>query len=86
MKKHKTKVWFKGPFCFYRCVTDYGETLNISLIAYENAPWGWEWGYSDPLVIRTPRIDFRIGKLSLLYYEYLGKGFEFRLLGFWLLG
>lgn len=76
-------VW---PFRFYRPSNG---SLNVSLIALDKYPCGFEYGYRDPARgVSTPFIYFRIGKLQVVYYEQNRNddGSMFRevwLFGFW---
>lgn len=72
-----------GPFTLYR-VKESG-TLDISLTALDNWSCGWEYGWRDDLRgADEPVIEFRVGKLMILYFErFKSGGFETRLMGFW---
>lgn len=72
-----------GPFTFYS-LEERGY-LSITLTACDNQPWGWEWGWEDPMAGREPWLDVRLGKLVLFSFQGFKKGFELRLLGFWLI-
>ncbi len=71
-----------GPFRFYR--VDKNDTLCVSLKCLDDWACGWEYGWRDSARgDSTPLIDFRIGKLVLLYLEIWEHGFEWWILGFW---
>lgn len=74
-----------GPFTLYRTTEG---TLNVSLTCCDEYPWGFEWGWDDPMAgERYPIVHIRVWKLILLSYERWerkrGVGMEIRLLGFW---
>ena len=71
-----------GPFTLYR-VTKNG-TLDISVTAFGDAPFGWEYGWDDPLAARQPWFQARIGKLMLFSFQtFPSGGFEIWFMGFW---
>lgn len=73
-----------GPFTLYRVPNS--ETLDITITALDNWPFGWEYGYQDPLAHKRPWIEIRLGKLVLFYFEAYPKcGFELWIMGFWLI-
>lgn len=80
MRSWKCKKF--GPFDYFKV----GQTKGITawLRGYDNASWGFEWGYRDSMRgTDKPLVDFRVGKLTLLYFEKFKKGFEVWFLGFW---
>jgi hypothetical protein len=84
MAKRKSRVWKRGPFTLYRCAE--AGTLDISITALSKWPFGWEWGYKDAMRGQDkPLVEFRVGKLTVLYFEKFKGGFELWLLGFWLI-
>jgi hypothetical protein len=71
-----------GPFRLYR-VQD-SETLDITLKCMDGWACGWEYGWADPLRgVNTAIIEFRIGKLTLLYLDLWNGGGEIWFIGFW---
>jgi hypothetical protein len=71
-----------GPFTLYR--VEKNGTLDISLTCMEDWACGWEYGWRDDRRgPDKPIIDFRIGKLVVLYFELHKSGCEWWLLGFW---
>lgn len=75
-----------GPIRIYRPSNG---SLNLSLIALDKWPCGFEYGFRDKARgVSEPWLDFRIGKLQIAYYESvkLDDGDVFReawLFGFW---
>ncbi len=73
-----------GPFQFYRVESN--GTLDISLRCLGDAACGWEYGWHDDMRGTDHSwVDFRIGKLRILYFKPFNFGFEFWLLGFWMI-
>jgi hypothetical protein len=73
-----------GPFRLYR--VEKSSTLCVSLIAFDDCPFGWEYGWEELARGEThPWINLRVGKLNILYFEPWKKGFEFWLMGFWVI-
>lgn len=70
-----------GPFTFYR--RPEAEYISINLTAFDNAPWGWEMGWEDPMADRKPLVELRVGRLVVFSFEKFKEGFEIRLLGLW---
>lgn len=71
-----------GPFTLYR--SKKGETLDISLTAFGDAPFGWEYGWEDPLAYRQPWLQIRVMKLMLFSFQIFPQGgFEIWFMGFW---
>ena len=74
-----------GPFRLYRC--EKNGTLDISFKFMDDNWWpcGWEYGWRDDNrgADEKPIVEFRIGKLMILYVEFYEKGFELWILGFW---
>lgn len=77
-----------GPFTLYR--VEKNGTLDISLTCLDKWPCGWEYGWRDDMRgTDKPWIEFRIGKLTVLYFEWYPKhsdkrwGFEVWFMGFW---
>lgn len=74
-----------GPFRFYKVANDEG-SICISLKAFDNYSFGWEYGYSDPARgVTKPWLNIRIGKLNVFYFETWRWGFELWVLGFWII-
>jgi len=71
-----------GPFRLYR--VEKNGTLDISLKCMDDWACGWEYGWRDDMCgPSTPLIEFRIGKLMVLYLELWENGCEIWFLGFW---
>lgn len=70
-----------GPFQLYR--VEKNGTLDISLKTFPELPWGWEYGWADPMAERKPLVCIRVGKLVVLSFETFHKGFELWFMGFW---
>lgn len=72
-----------GPFRLRR-VSKSG-TLEISLRCMEKLAFGWEYGWRDAMrnCSETPIIQFRIGKLMILYIEFYKNSCEILFMGFW---
>lgn len=69
-----------GPFRLYRPTSG---SINISLIRYDDKPFGWEYGWNDDIGKR-PLIKLSIGKLTVFQFEkFKNNGFEIWFLGFW---
>lgn len=74
-------IW---PFRFYRVEKD--DTLCVSLICLDDWACGFQYGWRDDMRGTDKAwIDFRIGKLVILYFEPFKQtiGFEIWVLGFW---
>lgn len=70
-----------GPFRLYRSGDG---SLSISLIAFDDLPFGWEYGWRDILRGEEhPLVSIRVGKLMMCYFERHENGFEIWLMGFW---
>lgn len=59
--------------------------FSITLTACDNQPWGWEWGWDDPLASRHPWFQIRAGKLMVFSFEKFNDGFEIWVMGLWLI-
>ncbi len=71
-----------GPFRLYR--VEKNGTLCISLIAFDDYSFGWEYGYADPMRGEThPWLSLRIKKLNIFSFETWKWGFEIWFMGFW---
>lgn len=71
-----------GPFRLYRVEKD--GTLCISLLCMEDWACGWEYGWrSDQRGHDEPLIEFRLGKLMVLYFQLWKGGCEWWVMGFW---
>jgi hypothetical protein len=71
-----------GPFRLYR--VEKNSTLCVSLIALDDFPLGWEYGWEDPAREEThPWVSFRVGKLQVFYFETWKWGLEVWFMGFW---
>lgn len=71
-----------GPFRLYR--VEKNGTLNVSLICLDNVACGWEYGWKDDARTNdTPWIEFRIGKLMILYFDLYENACEVWFMGFW---
>jgi hypothetical protein len=72
-----------GPFQLYR--TERTGTLDITLRCMEDWGFGWEYGWRDSMrsIEETPIVEFRVGKLMILYLEVYPGGCEAWFLGFW---
>jgi hypothetical protein len=70
-----------GPFELYRAQSG---TLDISLKCMESRDCGWEYGWRDDMRgTNKPVVEFRIGKLVVLYLEVYKGGCEVWFMGFW---
>ena len=72
-----------GPFTFYR--RPEAGYLSVTLTACDNQPWGWEWGWDDPMAAHKPWLHLRIGKLVVFSFEAWKNGFELWIMGLWLI-
>lgn len=73
-----------GPFSVYRMKNkkERKNFLDISLSAYQDHSFGWEWG-SDNTYQRQPVIHVEVCGFKLLYLELFVEGFEVWIMGFW---
>lgn len=70
-----------GPFRLYR--GEKNGTLDISLKCMDDWAWGWEYGWRDEMRGHDePLIEFRIGKLVVLYFQFNNTGCEVWCMGF----
>lgn len=70
-----------GPITLYRAADG---TLDISLKFMKDRACGWEWGWRDDMRGDDhPIVQFRIGKLNILYLEFYEGGCEVWFMGFW---
>lgn len=81
MRRRNAMSMTIGPLRFYRANNG---SLDISFVGFSDCPWGWEYGWRDPMRGEDRAlVDFRIGKLVVLYFQKYKKGFEVWVLGFW---
>ena len=71
-----------GPFRLYR-VTKNG-TLDISLKCMDDWACGWEYGWRDEARGHDePILEFRVGRLMVVYFQLFKGGCELWFMGFW---
>lgn len=71
-----------GPFTLYW--SNKRSTLDITFTRWDKLPFGWEWGWRDDMRSdEKPQIQFRIGKLMVLYVERKKTYTELWFMGFW---
>lgn len=67
-----------GPFRVHHVKDKF---LDIWLRRYSDIPFGWGYGYDDYGTSDRPWVQFRIGKLSILYIDEIQISF----MGFWII-